>query len=215
MPKESYAKIWTTIGVLTLYCTLNMYLEIQGSEITFGYLDFSDMGKQSISLYAMLIFIPSFLMLLGVSFSFLKEHKNRSHWTHGFPVAFNLKLDSSSSSGKKYQIFFFILFFFVPVVLQYHNLKVFFRTPVYFKADPNIVIANDFKSHLLNFEPFKKSFGNEYGFGDSNDNPVTFFPAYESWIFLLLELLIIYWFVRYLITIFKVTTANNNLNRSG
>jgi hypothetical protein len=140
MPKDSYAKIWTTIGVLTLYCTLNMYLEIQGSEITFGYPDFSQVGKQSISLYAMLIFIPSFLMFLLVSFSFLKEHKNKSHWTDGFPVAFNLKLHPSSSFGKKYQIFFFIIFFFVPVLLQFHNLKVFFVLQFISKLIPTLLL---------------------------------------------------------------------------
>ena len=203
MPKESYAKIWTTIGLLTLYTSLNTYLCTQGSELAFGYPDFSDMGTQSITLYAMLIFIPSFLTFLWITFNYLKEHGNFEKWTEGFPIAFNLKLDPKSFSGRKYQTTFFILFFIVPIILQVHSLKVFFRTPVFLNSKDYVVVANDFKSHLLNFEPFSKSFGNEYRFGDFNGNSVTFFPAYESWTFLLLELLILFLFIKFIVKIFS------------
>ena len=208
MPKESYAKIWTTIGLLSLYTSINMYLYIQGSELAFGYPDFSEVGKQSISLYAMLIFIPSFLMFLWVTFNYLKEHNNFKKWTEGFPIAFNLKLDPASKSGRKYQTFFFILFFVVPVILQVHSLKKFFQTPVFLNSKEYVLVADNFKSHLLNFEPFNKSFGNEYRFGDFNDKPVTFFPAYESWAFFLLELLIFYLFIRFILKVSKKRKRN-------
>ena len=209
MPKESYAKIWTTIGLLTLYCALNMYLYIQGSEIAFGYPNFSNVGNKSISLYAMLIFIPSFLMFLWVNFNFLEEHGPIRSWTEGFPVAFNLKLDPTSKAGKRYQYFFFLIFFVIPVILQIHSLKEFFNTPVYLKSNPQNVIAYDFKSHLLNFVPFSLSFGNKYGFGDFQDNPVTFFPGYESWTFLLLELLIVFLLIRFFIKVYNAKPDKN------
>lgn len=107
----------------------------------------------------MLIFIPCFLIFLWVIKNYLREHRPKRMWTEGFPIAFNLKLDPSSKAGKKYKIFFFIIFFLVPVILQFHNLKVFFRTSVYLKSNPETVIADDIKSHLLNFHILAKFLG--------------------------------------------------------
>lgn len=190
--------MWTTVGIFTLYNSVNMYLYIQGSEIAFGFPDFSKVARDTVSLYSMLLFIPSYYVLLRLTNYCIYDSNENTSWLKKLPIAFNLSTPMNHRVGKEYQRFFFFFFLVFPMLIQFHCLKEFFETTVYtrdFIDGERIKIAEGMYQHLFCFEPFLGSFENNYIFGDPNCEPVTFFPAYESWAFLLLEIGLFYFLI--------------------
>ncbi len=199
MNESSYNKIWTTIGLFTSYNAINMYLYIQGSEIAFPFPDFSKAARDTISIYSMITYIPSFFALMVV-LKLYQSNKENQIWKEKIPIAFNLNIDLKDKLGIYYQRFFFFIFLILPPILQIHSLKKFFTTHAYTRDGHN-EIASDFISHLFNWQP--NPLANEYIFGETSGNPVTYFPFFEPWIFLFSQLGLFFFLIINLKMVFK------------
>jgi len=203
MNEASYSKVWTIVGLFTFFCSFNMYLQIQNSSIVFGFPDFKGVEKGLIPIYSLMLFIPTFAVFLYVSNSYLKKFKQKKRWTANIPKAFDLEIDDDEEIGRLYQIFFFFIFYIFPLALQLHSLKVFFKTPVFEKGN-NSELYKGFWSHLTELQPFQKSFGNNYKFGETLEQSVTFFPVYTSWLFLIAEITLFACVLTYILKVFNI-----------
>ncbi len=202
---SAYNKIWSVVGLFVLYNSVNMYLHIQGSEVAFPFPDFSKAARDTVSIYSMMIYIPSYYALMKVTSYYLKmDGIKEQRWFKRFPIAFNLSIKLEEKLGINYQRFFIFAFLILPACLQVHSLKEYFSTYAYTR-DSKIgkveAIATNFWEHLTNWQP--NPLANDYIFGDPKCIPVTYFPVFESWFFLICETLLFYMLIRNLILVFK------------
>lgn len=225
MTKKAFNEIWTSIAVVALFVTLNSVLQTQGSELFFSFPKVNDADRNSVTVYGMLISVPLLFLLIKLSFIYSKEYGIKL-WSTKFPIAFNRQIDQKHRLGKQYQRFSFFIFFVLPISLQYHLLKVFFNGCLFFnKTSCNSIdsdyyssynckcISKTFIEHLTNFQPFWCSWKNQYAYGSSpcqEKGEITFFPAYEAWFFLLVELGLLLYFLWFIYKVFIVHRINKH-----
>ena len=188
MSDEALAKIWTTLGLASLYVSFNAFLRVQGSEIYLPGIDFSDAGRYPTAVYGLGATVFPYFLLLYVTRIYVSTHGG-GRWEPSLPVAFNLAIDPEARHGRAYQRWFALFFLVCPAVCRLLLLRKMFGGSV-FRRDDKELVASGFVEHLFNYFSPTVILTNDFVIGSVTEDKiygVTYFPFWQSWFFLLME----------------------------
>jgi len=195
MSKSAFTTIWSTLGIVALYMSTNALLRAQGSELYFPFPMLSEAARYAATAYGMMVSIPVLLLLITLTRYYASAY-GKARWSTRMPVAFNLDIDPENDErlGPHYQGAFLLGFLLLPVFLQILLLVKFFEGTIEHE-DHGYVFARDIWGHLGirtetgAFIP-PDVFSGDYRYGGV-DCGIDFYPVVESWLFLLLVVLLI------------------------
>ena len=205
MTKKAFNEIWSGLAIVALYTTVNAVLKTQGSELYLSFPNLKDADKHASTIYGILVSAPMLFFLIRLSMVY-QIHYGINVWSTKFPVFLNRQVDQKTRLGKQYQLISLVIFFIVPVLLQIHLLRIFFRGCLFHNKgeNPTTCIADSFWEHLTAFQSWSLSWGNEFAYGSmTRVGKVTFFPGYQAWFFLTLEVVLYLYFGLFLKKLFR------------
>ena len=186
MSERALGQIWTTLGLVSLYLSLNALFRLQGSEVFLSGATFEDAKHYSAAVYGLLATLLPYFLLLRVTRIYVKLYRGRT-WQSTIPVAFNLEVQPEQKYGRTYQRIFFFLFLVAPQALRLLLLRKIFLYGQVFKRDSRELVADGLINDLTNYIPPSCSFlGNHYALGHPEDG-ITYFPFWASWILVIVE----------------------------
>lgn len=185
MSERALGQIWTTLGLVSLYLSLNALLRVQGSEFFLPGFTFENAERYSTAVYGLLATLLPYGLLLRVTQLYTKLYRGQS-WRSAIPVAFNLEIQPERRHGRTYQRIFFFLFLVAPELFRLLLLrKVLVRGNVYHR-DSRCLVVSGIMQHLTCPFPIEVIWGNAYVFGDC-EKGITYFPFWESWLLVIME----------------------------
>jgi Caspase domain len=188
---RTLTRLWTFLGVLAFYTSYNLFAQSQG----WPRLLWQDWAFDSYAVAppAMFLGIP----LLHLAFLLTRLYPNpamRPGLLRRLPLAFGLPLYAQTHLRRHYQAFFLAVFLLVPLGAQVHFYSKIFHGTVEKREDGKCRDLRDGVAwhatgwqHLTKPIPFGEATGDCYRLGGKDQN-VTFFPFWEPWGLLLLEL---------------------------
>lgn len=194
MSERALVQIWTALGLISLYLSLNAIFRVQGTDFSLVGVNFKDAETYSAAVYGLLVPLLPYCFLLRVTQLYAKLYPGQT-WRSTIPVAFNLEIQPEQKYGRTYQRIFLFLFIVVPEVCRLLFLrKIFLRGAVY-ERDTGYLVVSGFVEHLTKyFPPSRSILGNHYIFGHP-DNGITYFPFWGSWFLVIVEFgLVLYLF---------------------
>ncbi len=199
------SKIWTALGFALFYFSLSALLRsTQGPELPSP---FSRVHHLTVPVFGILFGAPLILLLLYVITLFQRGVREFG-WLARLPVTLGLRLQSQQSTAQLCQGIFLTLFLLFPLYVQGHLFKELVQQEVWRKDDKSFVaqgLTHFTKKHI----PFLAIFNehsDDYRMGpkvrterkedEHFTDAVTFFPFWQPWIFLLLELYVVVMFIK-------------------
>lgn len=198
MRKSDYAKLWTAVGIVVCFISLNAWIASQGGRPMFS----QGIIEERLVLSALLA-IPFVAILLALEAEIGIRHARRSRRTvwHGrLPVVWLTGLNTSSREGQLYQGFFLFAFILIPLAALVHFVDESFEAVVLHRASGAV--------GTLRHPPGGEGF---WGFGDDfrigthavASDMVTWWPVWGPVIFGLLILLAIWRVAVLIVAIFR------------
>lgn len=185
MSERALGQIWTTLGLVSLYLSLNALLRVQGSEFFLPGFTFENAERYSTAVYGLLATLIPYCLLLRVTQVYAKLYRGQS-WRSSIPVAFNLGVQPERRHGGTYQGVFFSLFLLAPQVFRTLLLrKILVRGGVYHRDSRRLVVSS-VTQHLTCPFPIEVIWSNDYVFGSIEDG-ITYFPFWQSWLLMIIE----------------------------
>ena len=208
MSTSVIAKIWTAVGVASLFLSVNAVLQVQGSDIFLPSISYENAERYSAAVYGLATTaIPCFL-LIRLARIFARRYGDGT-WAGSLPIAFDLEVQTDHNIGKEFQIWFTLLFFALPLISRLLLLRKVLKSPVFEQSSKEVVVQGVME-HLGTVFPFSVIFGDDYSIGHWKEG-VTYFPFYQSWLFVGIEVFL--WL--YLITLIgQVTRSRNRAKRN-
>jgi hypothetical protein len=200
MEKEELSRIWTIVGVLVLYLTINIWSKTQGWGVNLPNVLSIEKTSYTASVYGIILCAPLLIWLLLLSRSYALRFGGDT-WSERIPPVF-VKLTSSSKESRRVRGAMFFLILFLPSFGQGHFFSKFLAGTAYCqdkksgqeycKLSGNIVGA----AHLARFASIQEGESGFFRYGDTNrDNAVDYYPFWGPWSFLIMELVILYLFI--------------------
>ena len=136
MENATLNKIWSFLGLASLVLCLNSVLVTQGADfsISFG-VELKEPGRYQSAVYGLMLSIPTFLVFLLTTHTFIHKNAHRSIWIEKFPVAFNTQYKSPTLDVHIFQGFFLVLFVLVALYGNSHLYKKFLGGTAYIVKD--------------------------------------------------------------------------------
>lgn len=178
---EAVNKIWTTVGIVSLYLNLNILLVTQGSHLHLPG-PVPEGVREAAAIYGTWAAGSIFLVFLFLTLYYARRNSSQ-RLSSRVPMAFNLSLTMGDPLTLWYQRFFFFSFVVVPLYCQGHFLR---KTLNGVVKHGDSTIANNWTTHLFDFYNPLLIFtnGNDYRF----HSDVTFFPFWQPWLTVILFL---------------------------
>ena len=121
MTQEQLSKLWSAIGALLLYYTLNSYLATQGAEPVFP-APLLTKAREPIAIFAILIGAPLLFLVASVGRVFASRAAGPS--LGRIPVLWFDKIDSDSPEGRWYQRLALTAFTMLPALSFLHFFRI-------------------------------------------------------------------------------------------
>ena len=186
MSERALGQIWTTLGLVSLYLSLNALLRLQGSEFFLPSATFEGAKHYSASVYGLLATLLPYFLLLRATRIYAKLYRGQT-WRSTIPVAFNLEVQPEQKYGRTYQRIFFSLFLVAPELFRLLLLrKVLVRGEVYEYGNVDPVVSGLIEHLTKCFPPSRAILGNNYLLGDHKEG-ITYFPFWGSWFLVIVE----------------------------
>lgn len=211
MGKKMLITVWSTLGITLAYLSINFVLITQNSPILLPspLVINPDINSYTTSVYGIVITIPILIIIMSITKVYINSFGGAT-WESMLPIAFNMEIDLSLKSGKYFQQFFFTIILVIPLISQVHFINKFFHGTIYNKTTKTAISVrlNHLKipENTSAFKLFTEIFtdGDKYRYGAPKKGGMTFFPFWESWILVLLEVFIFYKMLKiYYILFFK------------
>ena len=201
MSKDALAKLWTAVGITGLFLAGNAILHAQGSEIFLPMITYENAERYSTAVYGLAVSAVPYYLMIRLTKVFLRDHGDGS-WAGSIPPAFNIDIVPSARMGKEYQLWVSAMFLVVPIICQFLLLRKMFTASVYDNVKDVKVVDGGVANHLFEKFPISVLFGSDYVIGDPKTG-VTFFPFWQPWVFLLMEVGLLSYLVSLLIAFAK------------
>ena len=186
MSERTLGQIWTTLGLVSLYLSLNALLRVQGSEFFLPGINFEGAKHYSAAVYGLLATLLPYFLLLRATRIYAKLYQGRT-WRSTIPIAFNLEIQPEQKYGRTYQRVFFFLFMVAPELFRLLLLrKILVKGEVYEYGNENSVVSGLIKHLTEYFPPSCSILGDNYRLGHHTEG-ITYFPFWGSWFLVIVE----------------------------
>ncbi len=128
MSKTHLRQLWTAIGAILTFYSMNAWLVSQGGNAIFD-VKLLDNRPRVESLFAVPICSIALFALCQIGVAYAKK-SGGGEWHSRLPVVWLESLETSSVGGRRYQAFFLAIFIFVPAVALIHFLRKVFEATV-------------------------------------------------------------------------------------
>lgn len=192
MSKDAICKVWTAVGIATLFLAVNAILRVQGSDIFLPTINYEKAERYSTGVYGLIVTAIPYYLLIRMAKIFGRCHGDGT-WSGSIPVAFGLEVDSEQRTGREFQRWVSVLFFVLPILARGLLLRKVFKATVY-QDGVGEAVGPGIREHLGNPFPIGVVFSDDYRIG-SLEHGVTYFPFWESWALLTVEALLWLYFL--------------------
>ncbi len=191
MKRKDLTKIWTVLGLIMFYLTIDIFLRTKGVYLNLSELIYSEWNQHNASIFGIFFGVPLFFVLLYLT-KYFRKRLGGYTFLSSLPFAFGIETDLSDRLGRQFQIFFFVIFLAVPMISQIYFFISMINGTVYFTGGASFVSGID---HLLKPVPIHQIFSNDM-FRYGTNTGISFIPFYQPWFFLIIEVLLVNYFVK-------------------
>ena len=184
MSKDAISKVWTAVGIATLFLAANAILHVQGSDVFFPTVSYEKSERYSTAVYGLGVTALPYYLLVRLAKLYRRRHGDGT-WAGSIPIAFDLDISPADRVGKEFQLWVIALFYFLPIVCRGLLLRKLFKTAVYDQTAKVVVVPDGIIEHLGHPFPIRVVFGSRYTIGSLDG--VTYFPFWQSWAHLIVE----------------------------
>ena len=183
MSRKDLARIWTVLGMIVFYLTIEAFMRTRGVDLNLSKLIYSGWKHYSAAIFGILFGAPLMFIML-----FLSRYHRKKLGDNGFlsslPRAFNIQVNLAERIGRVYQVTFFTCFLVIPMVGQLYFLIHMIHGTVYYTGGIPFVSGLD---HFLKPVPLQQIFAHDM-FRYGNNTGPSFIPFYQPWFFLIIEI---------------------------
>jgi len=191
MKRKDLTRIWTILGVIILYLTIDVFLRTIGVNLNLSKFIYSEWKQYTSSIFGIIFGVPLFFVFLYLT-KYFKRRLGGSTFLSSLPFAFGIETDLSDKLGRRYQIFFFTFFLAIPMVGQIYFFINMISGTVYFTKGASFVSG---VNHFLEPVPIHQIFSHDM-FRYGTNTGISFIPFYQPWFFLIIEVLLIIYFFK-------------------
>ncbi len=202
-------RVFSWSGVVGSNIALGAWIHSQGGPSFFlPGVKFTSVHEMTVPVFGILFVGPLLLLTLYSVLLYQRTTPERGI-IHRLPVAFSMPIYVNRKIAFWYQGFFLLIFLIVPVASQVHLMRLFWEGEVYTKHSPQTRFSQHWDHWTKPVSPLV-ILTDDYRFGPRNErNPprrpeacegldvcnATFFPFWQPWLYLLMELGILVLFV--------------------
>ena len=191
MKRKDLTRIWTVLGLIIFYLTIEVFLRTRGVELNLSKFIYSGWRQYTASIFGILFGAPLFFIFLYLT-KYFKKRLGGPTFLSSLPFAFGIETDLSDKLGRRFQIFFFTTFLAIPMVCQIYFLFNMIQGTVYFTGGAPFVSG---LGHFLKPVPIHQIFAHDmFRYGENTG--VSFIPFYQPWFFLIIEILLVIYFIK-------------------
>jgi hypothetical protein len=189
MSPAQLRKLWTVVGTILVFYSLNAWLVSQGVNSIFK-VALVDSRPRFESLFAIPACSVLLILLCHIGLAYARA-VSADFWHARMPVVWLDDLDTGTLNGKLYQGFFAVVFLLVPGAALIHFLQK--------VASTNLVRdGQTLNAHFFDWVPLKELYAHSYALGNGVEtgtppkvSTVAFWPDGEPILFLMLVILAI------------------------
>jgi len=209
MTRAHYGTLWTAIGTILVFYTLNAWIATQGGQPLFD-VNLIEARAELSGFFAIPLCAALLALLSEIGLRYARRSEDAARWHDRMPVVGLTGLNTASREGRAYQCFFLFAFILVPILGLVHFLNKTNRLVVFDRRSCEQVSA-----FALPAEPLRWSTWNDgYRIGVAIPDPcgrapgsVTWLPVIEPLIFGLLIALAFWRSATFLVAIFRPSAA--------
>jgi hypothetical protein len=134
LTQEQLGKLWSAIGALLLFYSLNSYLATQGGETVFSIKLFVK-AREPIALFG--VIIGASLLFLVAVVGRLFASRSDPPWHNRIPVVWFNKIDTASSEERWYQTIIIVGFTILPALSLVHSYLIVEAATVCVRSSPS------------------------------------------------------------------------------
>jgi hypothetical protein len=208
MNQTTLTRVWSAAALILLYFSLNAWSLTQGWQLSLPGFPFHEGGftRYGVTLVA----IPLAGSLLAVTALLVRLYAQRTHssdWAGRFPRFSGVALDVSRPEGRLFQAASLCSLLLLPMAAQIHFTLKFLAGSVY-RGNARLWSAFEDLAHYL---PVREALSGAFTYDRLGEVAPTFFPFWEPWLFVLLEVAIVSAVVSCLVAVFRPTRHSDRL----